>query len=238
MLSSLPSQGLPTILHTDELEDHVVYVVRGQATARLGDGGERWARAGNRSTTRSSWSSGAPSSGLRLRLRSRSAGTQRLVGLPGVHVARRGPIDGHGADPVGMRIEDLPRRLVPSERLQQWEEGTGEDERMAGAAAVRGARDGCGLLTPGLDHQCRSPPPRRPAGRPAGWPPRRPGRRSTRAPCDRRLRSLAKFWILDHGDPGEVHLATHRVRRRADDHDALVESVRGAGLRDHVAEQG
>src|SRR5882724_12759063 len=146
------------------------------------------------------------------RLRPRSAGAQRLVGLPGVHIGRRGPIDGYGTHPVGMRINDLPRRLVSSERLQKWEERTGEDERMAWAAAVRGAGDGRGLATPGLDH--RIDHRRYDARLATQQDSHRVGsgidRREPRAIGG--CAALAKFRVLDHGDTGEVHLATHRDR--------------------------
>src|SRR6266545_1557833 len=168
----------------------------------------------------------------------RSAGTQRLVGLPGVHIGGRGPIDGHGTNPVGMRIKDLPRRLVPSERLQAWEQRPGEDERMAWTAAVRGARDGRGLATPGLDHRIdhRRLDARlvtQHDGHRVGSGVDRPEPRATGS-----CAALTEFRVLDHGGTGEVHLATHRARCCADDHDALVESMRGTDLRHHVAEQG
>ena len=109
---------------------------------------------------------------------------------------------------------------------------------MAWAAAVRGTRDGRGLATPGLDHHIDH---RRLDARLVT---EQDGHRVGSSGDRRKARAiggcatLAEFWVLDHGDTSEVHLATHRVRRRADDHDALVQSVRGAGLRDHVAEQG
>src|SRR5262247_2103544 len=67
---------------------------------------------------------------------------ERLVLLPRVDVAGRGPVHGEGTRPVGMRVDQLPRRLVAAQGGQRLEEGAREDQRMPEPAAIRHEHDG------------------------------------------------------------------------------------------------
>src|SRR5262249_49399040 len=66
---------------------------------------------------------------------------ERLILLPRVDVAGRGPIHGDGTRPVGMGIDQLPRRLITLQGGQRLEEGAREDQRMPEPAAIRHEHD-------------------------------------------------------------------------------------------------
>src|SRR5262249_21789951 len=66
---------------------------------------------------------------------------ERLILLPRVDVAGRGSVHGDGTRPVGMGIDQLPRRLITLQGGQRLEEGAREDQRMPEPAAIRHEHD-------------------------------------------------------------------------------------------------
>src|SRR5215467_14714945 len=78
---------------------------------------------------------------------------ERLILLPRVDVAGRGPIHGDGTRPVGMGIDQLPRRLITAQGGQRLKQGTREDQRMPEPAAIRHEHDGRGGASPRLHRE-------------------------------------------------------------------------------------
>src|SRR5262244_3445124 len=78
---------------------------------------------------------------------------ERLILLPRVDVAGRGPVHGDGTRPVGMGVAQLPRRLVATQGGQRLEEGAREDQRMPEPIAIRDEHDGRGGVSPRLHRE-------------------------------------------------------------------------------------